>query len=201
MARLTRSFFRRDPVTVARDLLGQRLVRIVDGVRLAGLIVETEAYLGIKDRAAHSFGGRRTRRTETMYRDGGTAYVFLNYGIHRLLNVVTEMEGAPSAVLLRAIEPLEGIETMFRLRPAAKSLIEIGSGPGKLGAAMAIDRSLDREDFVHSEHLFIERARAGEISPRSYIRTARIGVDYAKEWADKPLRFCLRGNRHVSRSR
>lgn len=199
MARLTRRFFRRDPAVVARELLGQRLVRIVDGVRLAGLIVETEAYLGTEDRAAHSFGGRRTRRTETMYADGGTAYVFLNYGIHSLLNVVTETEGVPSAVLLRAIEPLEGIETMFRLRPTAKSLIEIGSGPGKLGAAMAIDRSLDKEDFVFSERLFIERARSEVILPQSFVQTTRIGVDYAKEWADRPLRFYLRGNQHVSR--
>jgi DNA-3-methyladenine glycosylase len=199
VVRLTRGFFRRDPVTVAKELLGQRLVRIVDGIRLAGLIVETEAYLGIEDRAAHSFGGRRTRRTETMYGDGGTAYVFLNYGIHCLLNVVTETAGVPSAVLLRAFEPREGIETMFRLRPAAKSLIEIGSGPGKLGAAMAIDRSLDKEDFVVSGRLFIERARSGRISSRSFVRTSRIGVEYAQDWSNKPLRFYMRGNQHVSR--
>jgi DNA-3-methyladenine glycosylase len=198
-SRLGRSFFRQDPISVAQELLGQRLVRIVDGIRLAGTIVETEAYLGIVDRASHSFGGRRTKRTETMYADGGAAYVFLNYGIHHLLNVVTENAGVPSAVLLRAIEPTEGIDNMYSFRPTAKSLTEISSGPGKLGAAFAIDRSLDNEDLVTSQRLFIERARISPLPPRLVIQAPRIGVDYALEWADRPLRFYLRDNAHVSR--
>jgi DNA-3-methyladenine glycosylase len=103
--RLKRGFFRRDPQTVARELLGQRLVRQVAGERIAGLIVETEAYMGVKDKAAHSFGGRRTSRTETMFADGGTAYVYLNYGLHHLFNVVTDSIDVPTAVLIRAIEP------------------------------------------------------------------------------------------------
>jgi DNA-3-methyladenine glycosylase len=197
--RFKRSFYRQDPVTVARELLGQRLVRVVDGIRLSGLIVETEAYLGVKDRAAHSFGGRRTARTETMYADGGVAYVFLNYGIHHLLNVVTEIKDVPSAVLLRAIEPTEGIEKMLQLRPAAMAHDQIASGPGKLGAALAIDRSLDREDLIASKRLFIERARTGKLRKQEFVQTTRIGIDYAGEWADKALRFYLRGNEHVSR--
>jgi len=196
--RLDRSFFRQDPISVAKELLGQRLVRSVDGVRLAGTIVETEAYLGIEDRAAHSFGGRKTKRTQTMYADGGTAYVFLNYGIHHLLNVVTETEGVPTAVLLRAVQPTEGIDRMFSFRPTAKSPTQISSGPGKLGAAFAIDRSLDREDLVTSTRLFIERARTASIPKSMVIRAPRIGVAYAREWADRPLRFYLRDNAHVS---
>jgi DNA-3-methyladenine glycosylase len=160
--------------------------------------VETEAYLGVEDRAAHSYGGRRTARTETMYADGGTAYVFLNYGIHSLLNVVTETIGLPSAVLLRAIEPTEGIEKMLEFRRTAKSTTEIGSGPGKLGAAMAIDRELDLEDLVTSNRLFIERVHT-EFHSKDIVQTTRIGVDYAGAWALKPLRFYLNSSDHVSR--
>lgn len=197
--RLPRRFYRRDPVTVARELLGKRLVRIFEGIRLAGTIVETEAYLGIEDRAAHSFGGRRTARTETMFADGGTAYVFLNYGIHHLLNVVTEIQGIPTAVLLRAVEPSEGIENMKARRLAARTTHEIGSGPGKLGAAFAIDRALDREDLVTSSKLFIEEDPSFNFSKRSIVAAPRIGIDYAEEWAHKPLRFYLRNHPSVSR--
>jgi DNA-3-methyladenine glycosylase len=197
--RLGRKFFRRDPIVVAQELLGKRLVRIVDGQRLAGMIVETEAYLGIEDRAAHSFGGRRTLRTEPMFGDGGTAYVFLNYGIHYLLNIVTESKGIPSAVLLRAVEPTEGIDWMLKRRPASKTLHEISSGPGKLGAAFAIDKSLNAEDLVESERLFIERATKARLQSQLIVIRPRIGIDYALEWAHKPLRFYLAGNPHVSR--
>jgi DNA-3-methyladenine glycosylase len=197
--RLTRRFFRRDAITVAKELLGKRLVRIFNGQRLAGMIVETEAYLGVEDRAAHSFAGRRTARTETMYADGGTAYVFLNYGIHHLLNVVTETVGVPSAVLLRAIEPVEGIETMQVHRPTARSRTEIGSGPGKLGAAFAIDRTLDGEDLVSSEVLFIEGVLSRRKSDDIIVTTPRIGIDYAGDWAEQPLRFNLRNHPCVSR--
>jgi DNA-3-methyladenine glycosylase len=197
--RLSRAFFRRDPVTVARELLGQRLVHVVNGERLAGLIVETEAYLGVEDRAAHSFGGRRTARTETMYADGGTAYVFLNYGIHNLLNIVTETIDSPTAVLLRAVEPTEGIEMMFQHRPAAKLETNLCSGPGKLGAAFAIDRTHDGIDLVTSSSLFVDRSRRKSLTEQSITVSKRIGVDYAGAWAAKPLRFHLTGNPHVSR--
>ncbi|MEM8495780.1 MAG: DNA-3-methyladenine glycosylase, partial [Planctomycetota bacterium] len=133
--RLDRPFFRQDPVTVARRLLGQRLVHLVDGTRCAGLIVETEAYLGFEDKAAHSYGWRKTERTKTMFADGGTAYVFLNYGIHRLLNIVVAEIDQPQAVLLRALEPTEGLEAMRQRRPKAKRDTDLCSGPGKLGAA------------------------------------------------------------------
>ncbi len=196
---MTRAFYRRDPVTVARELLGQRLVHIVDGQRIAGIIVETEAYLGVQDRAAHSFGGRRTARTATMYADGGTAYVFLNYGIHHLLNIVTDGVEVPTAVLLRAIEPTEGVPTMYRYRPAARRETGLCSGPGKLGAAFAIDRTHDGMDLVTSPALFVERVRKKPLPKKSIVVSRRIGVDYAGAWAVKPLRFHLSGNPHVSR--
>jgi len=183
---------------VARELLGQRLVRILNGQRLAGIIVETEAYLGVEDRAAHSFGGRRTARTETMYCDGGTTYVYLNYGIHNLLNVVTETVDAPTAVLLRAIEPVEGIDVMYKHRPKIRNDSGLCSGPGKLGAALAIDRSHDRLDLVTSPVLFIERTRTRPLAKNKITATPRIGVDYAGFWATRPLRFHLTGNKHVS---
>ncbi len=195
-SRLPRSFFSRDAVTVARELLGQRLVRVLEGQRLAGLIVETEAYLGVADRAAHSFGGRRTARTETMYADGGTAYVYLNYGIHHLFNIVVETVDVPAAVLIRAVEPVEGIERMQTRRPAARAVTNLCSGPGKLGAAFAIDLSHDRLDLVTSSELFLER----QPPPPAVriLRSPRIGVGYAGPWASKPLRFFIKGNPHVS---
>ena len=195
---LTRRFYRRNAVTVAKALLGQRLVHVISGVRTAGLIVETEAYLGVEDRAAHSYGGRRTQRTETMYADGGTAYVFLNYGIHYLLNVVVARAGVPQAVLLRAVAPTEGLDAMRRRRPKARRDTDLCSGPGKLGAAFAVDRSQNGADLTVSSALYIERLRRRAPPADRIVAAPRVGVDYAGEWAAKPLRFYLRGNPHVS---
>ena len=197
--RLTRRFYRRDPVRVAKSLLGQNLVRCLDdGTRLSGRIVEVEAYLGIEDRAAHSFGGRRTARNESMWRDGGTAYVYFVYGMHWCFNVVTEREGAPSAVLIRAIEPVEGIERMRRLRGGRKD-VELCSGPARLAQALGIDRVLDGIDLVTDERLFV--ARGARATPSRVGASPRVGVGYAEEWASKPLRFYVRDDPHVSRTR
>ena len=196
--RLGRDFFRRGPVEVARRLLGQRLFHVVDGQRVAGLIVETEAYLGYRDRAAHSFNWRRTPRTQTMFADGGTAYVFLNYGIHHLLNIVVGRVDAPQAVLLRAVEPTEGLELMRRRRPKARTDRDLCSGPGKIGAAFAVDRTHDGTDLVTSPRLGVERVRRRAIAETRIVTTTRIGVEYAGPWAMAPLRFYLRDNAHVS---
>ncbi|MCA9149031.1 MAG: DNA-3-methyladenine glycosylase [Planctomycetales bacterium] len=198
LARLDRAFYRRDAARVARELLGQRLVHIRDGVRVAGTIVETEAYLGTNDKAAHSYNGRRTARTETMYADGGTVYVFLNYGIHHLFNVVVAHQEEPQAVLIRALEPTEGLAAIRARRPRARQARDLCSGPGKLGAALAIDLSHDGADLVTSASLFIERARQRPLPKRQIIVGPRIGVDYAGEWAAEPLRFHIAGNIHVS---
>ncbi|BAM04080.1 DNA-3-methyladenine glycosylase [Phycisphaera mikurensis] len=198
--RLDAAFYRADPVSVARRLLGQRLVVVQpDGERLAGLIVETEAYLGVEDKAAHTFGWRRTERNASMFEPGGTAYVFLNYGIHALLNLSTGAAGEPTAVLVRAIEPTEGLPTMFARRAKAKQQTDLGSGPGKLSQALGISLADDGTDTLTSPRLFVERTRGRCLASARIVVRPRIGVDYAGEWAAAPLRFYARGNPHVSR--
>ena len=196
--KLPREFYtRRDVVAVARALLGQRLVvRARDGSRVAGIIVETEAYRGPEDRASHAFGGRRTRRTEIMYRIGGTAYVYFVYGMHHQFNVVTNVEDVPHAVLVRAVEPMEGVARMRRRR-AGRSERELASGPGRLCAALGIDRRLDGADLL-GERVWLEpgprRIRSSEIASGP-----RIGIAYAGAWVKQPWRFWLTGSEHVSR--
>jgi len=199
--------FHHDPVKMAHRLLGQRLVHVTGDdshERLAGTIVEVEAYLGVEDRAAHTFGGRRTSRNESMYLPGGHAYVYMIYGIHHCLNIVCGERDEGVAVLVRAIEPTEGIERMRtnRANGGAGSPLrdaDLCSGPGKLTRAMGIDRTLDGHDLRRGERLFIERGRRRRVSDRDIIARPRVGVDYAGEWAKTPLRFLLRGNAHVSR--
>ena len=197
--RLSRRFYRRDPVTLARDLLGQRLVRMWRGNRLSGAIVETEAYLGIPDIAAHTYNGRRTPRNASMWGDAGHAYVYFTYGMHFCLNVVAGKTGDPVAVLLRALEPTEGLDTMRTLRKTNRRDTDLCSGPAKLTQAMNITRELDGVDLVTGDTLFIERARRKPLADADIITTPRIGVAYAAEWASKALRFHLAGHPHVSR--
>lgn len=198
LPRLNRKFYMQDPVTVAKQLLGQQLVHVVNGQRIAGLIVETEAYLGEIDQAAHSFKGRRTRRTETMFAIGGTSYVYLNYGIHHLFNIVVAEIDVPQAVLIRAIEPTEGIELMQLQRPKAKQPTDLASGPGKLGAAFCLDLSHNGLDLTTHKTLYVEQLRSRCLPKSHIVESARIGVDYAEQWAKAPLRFTIKGNPHVS---
>lgn len=199
--RLVRSFFREGPREVARGLLGQVLVRrLEDGTRLEGIIVETEAYMGVLDRAAHTFGGKRTARNEAMYGDGGTAYVYFTYGMHHCFNVVCGSLGDPVAVLVRALEPIAGIELMRARRAAGRDAVgelELCSGPARLCQAMAIDRGLDGTDLVRGTRLWIEPGRA--IQSHEIRSGPRIGVDYAGPWARRHLRYWIKGNPHVSR--
>jgi DNA-3-methyladenine glycosylase len=196
--KLRRSFYtREDTIAVARELLGKRLVvPAPSGERVSGRIVETEAYLGVEDRAAHSFGGRRTARTETMYGKGGTVYVFFVYGMHHQFNVVTGRTDVPHAILIRGLEPEEGIELM-RQRRGSVANRELTSGPGKLTRALGIDRSFDKEDLA-GDRVWIEDPGA-LILPDDIASGPRIGVDYAGEHALHPWRFWLRGNGYVSR--
>ena len=202
MTRLTRRFYARDAATLARALLGRRLVRVLDdGTRLAGRIVETEAYLGVQDRAAHSYGGRRTPRNAAMWGPAGHAYIYFVYGLHHCMNVVAQHAGRPEAVLIRALEPLEGLERM-RTHRAGKVPAErlrdtdLCSGPAKLAQALALDRALDGADLVTGHALFLERG--APVRRARIIAGPRIGVGYAGEWARKPLRFHVAGNAHVS---
>jgi len=196
-SKLAREFYTRSNVlTVARNLLGKLLVvPASDGIRVSGMIVEAEAYRGPQDRAAHSYGGRRTRRIETMYQIGGTAYIFFIYGMYYQFNVVTNVEEKPHAILIRALEPTEGIEVM-RQRRHGQPDRNLTNGPGKLCIAMGIDRSFDRADLVGKKVWIEERERVS----RSRIASGpRVGIDYAEEWVDKPWRFWIKGNRFVSK--
>lgn len=202
--RLTRKFFRRDPVTLAKALLGQVLVRVLDdGTRLAGRIVEVEAYLGAVDAAAHTYRGRNTERVRSMYLDAGHAYVYFTYGMHHCMNISADAAGVPTACLIRALEPLENTDKMHVNRTATlaslRTLVDtlLCSGPARLTEALAISRKLDGVDLVTSEQLFLERGPA--IPEAQIVAARRIGVDYAGPWARKPLRFYITGNPHVSR--
>ena len=197
--KLPREFYTRpDVLEVARDLLGKKLVVPQrSGRRVAGIIVETEAYRGPEDRASHAYGGRRTNRTETMYGLGGTAYVYFVYGMYNQFNVVTNVEDKPHAVLVRAVEPSEGIDVMRRRRHG-RSEYELTSGPGRLCIAMGIDRGLDTADLL-GDRVWIEEGVS--IAPRQIARGPRIGIDYAENWVQKPWRFWVKDNPFVSRSR
>jgi DNA-3-methyladenine glycosylase len=193
--------FDADPVRTARRLLGQRLVRVVDGRRLAGRIVEVEAYLGPRDRAAHTFGGRRTARNASMWLGGGFAYVYFTYGMHYCLNVVCGSADSGTAVLLRALEPTEGLEAMRARRPAARRATDLCSGPARLTQALGIDRALDGADLLRGDALWIEPATRRALPAERIAAAPRIGVGYAGDWARRPLRFFVRGDPNVSRPR
>jgi DNA-3-methyladenine glycosylase len=202
--RCDRTFFSGDAPGLARRLLGQRLVRILDdGTRLAGTIVETEAYLGVKDRAAHSFGGRRTPRTEPMYGPPGTAYVYFTYGMHWCLNAVCGREGQPTAVLIRALAPTEGPDAMRRLRGLAadRPLTTLCSGPARLCQALDINGVMSGRDLVTDPGLFVERVRRRVIGSARLGNSPRIGVGYAGRWAAAPLRWFIRDDPNVSPGR
>jgi len=195
--KLPREFYTRANVLeVSRDLLGKLLV-VPDetGRRISGKIVEVEAYRGPEDRASHAFGGRRTKRTETMYGEGGVAYVYFVYGMYNQFNVVSNVKDIPHAILVRALEPVEGIDTM-RSRRHPHVDRNLTSGPGKLCLAMGIDRQLDGRDLL-GDRVWIEEY---EKVPASKIaRGPRIGIDYAEKWIEKPWRFWVKGNDYVSR--
>ena len=182
MQKLTRDFYDRDTIVVARELLGMRLVRIVDGVERIGRIVEVEAYLGPHDRASHSARGL-TPRNQPMFGPPGHAYVYFIYGMYYCMNVVTEREGHASAVLLRAIEPV-------------KNIADRTCGPGLLCRAMGIDKRLNAHDLL-SDDFFI--TTPPKMERLAIVKRPRIGVDYAGAWAKRHLRFYIKGNPYISR--
>ncbi len=194
--RLPRSFYERPTLRVARELIGQLLVRVCQGRRLSGMIVEAEAYIGAGDSACHAWRGRTTRNA-VMFGAPGHAYVYFTYGMHWMLNLVTEREDFPAAVLIRALEPVEGLEAMRAWRRGRPDR-ELTSGPAKLCAALSIDRALNGADVVEGEALFLEGY--WNFSPAQLGRGARVGIDYAKP-RDRtaPWRFWLKGSPYVSR--
>lgn len=184
-------------VWLARDLLGKVLYTKIDGQISAGVIVETEAYFGIKDKASHAYGGRRTNRTETMYKAGGVAYVYLCYGMHNLFNVVTSVKDDPHAVLIRAIEPLIGQDIIEERRNMSITKAAISSGPGSAAKALGIDRTFNLKNLSEDE-VWIEDHQIRYLD-EEIAAGPRVGIAYAKEHALLPWRFFVKGNKYVSK--
>ena len=194
--KLPRSFYSRSTLEVAQELIGKVLVRDFDSRRLSGKIVETEAYVGPHDLACHASKGH-TPRTAIMFGPAGYAYVYMIYGFYFCLNVVTERKGYPAAVLIRGVEPLENLDFMRELRNNPERDTNIASGPGKLCRAMSIDKRLNGEDLL-GRTLWIEDRK---LDSGPILSSPRVGVDYAGEYKDKPWRFYLANNTHVSKVR
>jgi len=197
MKKIPLSFYRRkDVVLIAKELVGKILVTNFDGVITSGRIVETEAYVAHTDKASHSFGGKRTARNEHMYADAGTAYVYICYGMHQMMNIVTNEKNIPDAVLIRAVEPIEGINIM--LKRTGKKLLDktLTRGPGNVGKALGIFKQhsgnhlFGNEIYLMDDHF--------KIDPEQIGTSARIGVESAGADALRPYRFYLRGNKYVS---
>lgn len=188
-------YLNEDVVQVAKDLLGKVIITKIDGITTSGIITETEAYAGVTDKASHAYGGRRTNRTEIMYTKGGVAYVYLCYGIHHLFNVVTNVQDIPHAVLIRAIEPVKGIDAMLQRRKKTNLQPLLTSGPGAMSMALGI----------HTSHTGLSLAKGiitildEDINVGDIVATTRIGVDYAKEDALLPYRFYIAGNKYISK--
>lgn len=182
LKKYSRLFYKRNTIEVAKRLLGQYLVHKKNNIEYIGKIVEVEAYLGQHDLACHSSKGL-TKRTKVLYGPAGYAYIYLIYGMYHCMNVVTEGEGIGSAVLIRAIEPIQNLDNVRT------------QGPGLLCRAMKIDLSLNAHDLL-SDNFFIAK---GESKKQEIVTTTRVGVDYAGEWAKKPLRFYLKNNHYISK--
>ena len=194
---LPKSFYQRaDVVSITKDLLGKIIVTRFDNTLTAGRIVEAEAYNGPFDKAAHSYNNRSTKRTEVMYSCGGVAYIYLCYGIHQMFNIVTNEPGIPNAILLRALEPIAGIDAMLKRSNKNSHGFDLTRGPGNVAKALGLDTSYTGMS-LQSEKLYIAddecRYKEDEI-----VATTRIGVDYAAEDALLPYRFIVKGNKYVS---
>lgn len=198
---LSLDFFRRDARKVAEDLLGKIIVRNYMGYKLTGRIVETEAYVGKIDKASHAYNYKKTTRTEPLFKSAGIAYVYKIYGMYNCMNIVTGCEGDPQGVLIRAIEPIEGIEVMSenrfnkpftKLKP--REILNLTSGPGKLCIALNIDKSLNTHSIL-SEELSLY---ADDFKDFKIVYSKRIGIDYAEEAKNFLWRYYIEGNKYVS---
>ena len=202
---ISKEFYNRSALEVAQDLLGKVLVREVDGKILKGKIVETEAYIGAIDKASHAYGGKRTNRTETLYADPGTVYVYIIYGMYHCLNLISEEKDVAGGVLIRGIEPLEGIEEMSKLR-YRKNYEELSSyekknfsnGPSKLCMALGIDKVENGINTISSEEIYVEDDSSIK-EDFSIVEAKRIGIDYAEEARDFLWRFYIKDNKFVSK--
>jgi DNA-3-methyladenine glycosylase len=200
MNKLPVSFYtREDVVKISRELLGKVMVTELGGSRTAGIIVETEAYAGPADKACHAFGRRHTSRTAPMFREGGIAYIYLIYGIYHLFNIVTNVADEPFAVLVRAIEPVEGVDVMLERRGLQSATPQLTAGPGTLSIALGITKALSGES-LQGPHIWIED-RGIRVAKKDIVAATRVGVAYAQEDALLPYRFFIRGNPYVSKAK
>jgi len=196
LKRLELSFYQRNSVLLAQKLLGKYLIRNIGGDRIMTKIVETEAYMGPEDKAAHSYNNRRTQRTEVMFGRPGKAYVYMIYGMYYCLNIVAGEEEIPEAVLIRGVEPIEGIEILKQNRKIkGKQINNLTNGPGKLCEALAIDKSLNGSDLVFGNEIYILDSK----EKPDIVKSKRINIDYAEEYVNKLWRFYIRDNIFVSR--
>lgn len=189
-------FFTQPALELAPALLGKYLVRHVDGHELVVKIVEVEAYVGPHDKGAHTYGGKRTNRTETMFWRGGHIYVYLIYGMYYCMNIVAGQEGAPEACLIRAVEPISGLAKMRELRPLKSNKPELlSNGPGKLTLALDIDKNMNGYDLLEQTQMYLAE---GE-EPQKIIAGPRININYAEEYIEVPWRFYIADNKFVSK--
>lgn len=193
---LKREFYLQNAEIAAKELLGKYLVREYEGKKITCRIVETEAYIGPEDKACHAYNNRCTERTKVMFEEGGKAYIYFIYGMYYCLNIVVEREGKPEAVLIRGVEPVENREEIEKNRKIkSKKEQDLTNGPGKLCAALKIDKSLNGYDITKKGELYIT---AGE-EIKEIISAKRINIDYAEEYKDKHWRFYIKGNKFVSK--
>lgn len=202
MKKLNRDFYLKDTLSVAQALLGKYMVHETPKGRRIGKIVETEAYIGPEDKGCHSYGGKRTKKNEVMYHIGGTAYIYLIYGMYFCFNVVTEEADKATAALIRALEPVEGFEEMSLNRYGmpydhltGKQQINLANGPGKLCIAMSLQKEDNGTDLCGSR---IYIAAPEKLESFEMVTTTRINIDYAQEYKDMPWRFYIKGNKYVS---
>jgi DNA-3-methyladenine glycosylase len=194
------SFYQKeDVVEVGKNLLGNSIFTKIDNEITGGIIVETESYNGVEDKASHAYKGRFTRRTEAMYEAGGITYIYLCYGMHYLLNIVTSKKNIPHAVLIRAIEPTHGLDLMLKRRKKEKIDFSLTSGPGALSEALGITKKINKMKLTSSV-IWIEE-RGLKIAKDNIIESPRVGVDYAEEDAFLPWRFRIAGNKWTSRAK
>lgn len=191
--RLQRDFYRNeDTPEIARQLLGKYLCTNFDGQLTCGRIIETEAYRAPEDKACHAYNNLRTKRTEIMFADGGTAYIYLCYGIHHLFNVVTGLEDQAHAVLIRGIEPVEGIDVMLKRRKMEKVQARLSAGPGTLSQALGLHTRYTGVDLCAANSQIWLEDHGELISKENIIASPRVGIDYAEEWVSVPWRFRIK---------
>lgn len=202
MKKLTFDFYnRKDVLQIAKDLLGKIIVTKLDGIMTSGRIVETEAYIAITDKASHTFGGRRTARNEHMYADAATSYVYICYGMHHLFNVVTNKKDVPDAVLIRAVEPMTGIDTMLKRTGKKSPDYTLTKGPGNVSKALGISKIHSGIKLTGNTIFIAEDNWPDDIDKNAIIGSSkRIGVESAGADGLLPYRFYIKGNRYVSGS-